>query len=302
MKNPPIKKSQLKELEELQKWFGEAISKPLPQEYEVNPLKKSKPSLEAEANGILNSKGGFSGFDRLGIYNQQYWFRLITIMQGEYSCLVHIMGLKNFNQLVIQFLGSNPPASPYLAELDLGFAQFVTEYFGAPELVGQSKLEENTRTKYLQALGFDRAFSKAIDAQAGKSVFNFSKVNGVPAVEIALSQKIVLSPHVSVLHLDYDFATYRLLCSQDESLTAEFDLIPNSSNVIIYRDRDLKLKMQLISNAARLVLQELQVPTRVVDVFERLEGRFSKHEHHDLETNLTGWFKYWIEENWLCVE
>src|SRR6185369_5281152 len=80
-------------LSDLQAWFGKAIARPLPNRYPGNPLAVSAPTLAAQAQRRLFSRGGVSGFDRLGIYNQQYWFRLITIMQQEYPSAAHLIGL-----------------------------------------------------------------------------------------------------------------------------------------------------------------------------------------------------------------
>jgi hypothetical protein len=112
-------------LAELQKWFGSSISQRLPEEYPGNPLAVSRPELQAVADAHLKGKGGLSGFSRLGIYNQQYWFRLISIMQSEYTCTVHLMGLSTFNLWVIRFLEMHPPSSPYLAQLDAAFPAFL---------------------------------------------------------------------------------------------------------------------------------------------------------------------------------
>ena len=142
-------------LEQLQAWFGCAISRPLPEAYPANPLRLGAGG-RAEAGQRLRSKGGLDGFGRLGIYNQQYWFRLISVMQSDYTCAIHLMGLRPFNEWAVRYLTAHPPASPFLAELDAGFPAFL-----------KGEYQEGDRDAVLQAVAYERALSKAFDAADG---------------------------------------------------------------------------------------------------------------------------------------
>jgi hypothetical protein len=278
--------SSRKKLVALQVWFGKAISHPLPQEYSGNPLVVSQPKLEATADTLLNSKGGLSGFSRLGIYNQQYWFRLVSIMQSEYPCTVHLLGLQGFNQWVIQFLEANPPKSPYLAELDLAFPDFMKGHYSDAD-----------KLPVLEAIAFDRAYSKAFDAPEGLTLKDAGRSD--PA-EI-MTKKLCLAPSLTPLELHHDFIGYRELCRADESLEAVFKLKPLASQLVIHRDLNLEIQAIAVSKLALVVLKEFQAPALLPEVFERLEGKLSNREQIELAQALTGWFQTWVEDGWLCL-
>ncbi len=282
---PPLSPSALSEL---QAWFGRAISQPLPREYPGNPLSVSRPDLEPEADARLNGKGGLSGFARLGVYNQQYWFRLITIMQGEYPCAVHILGLREFNQWVIRFLQAHPPASPFLANLDLDFLSFM-----------EAEYREGNREAALQSIAFDRALSKAFDAPEGMAL----SAAGITDPGALMSRKLALAPHAALLRLGYDFDAYRARCLADESLEAEIELKPLEKEVCLvhYRNEDLELRQQPVTAAALAVLQEFRTPSLLGEAFERLDGKLSAAEQSELETGLAGWFQDWVARGWLCL-
>lgn len=275
MKRPKVPKAP--SLAELQAWFGEAISRPLPMEYAGNPLAVSAPELRESGNATVRGRGGLSGFERVGIYNQQYWFRLITIMQGEYPCAVHRLGLRPFNEWVIRYLEAHPPSSPFLSRLDEAWPAFIEARYQGPD-----------RDSVVQAVAFDRAFSRAFDAPEGAAL-----------TQEGAGGLLQLAPHVSVLRLDWDFPAYRIQCLKDESLEDAIALQPGPSCLVIWRGSDLAVWQKPVSPAACKVLGELREPTTIPDAFDRLEGRLSAEEQAELETSLSQWFAIWVRASWL---
>ena len=271
------------ELADLQAWFGNGISQKLPDVYADNPLAISMPNLQPEANALLNGKGGFSGFERLGVYNQQYWFRLITIMQSGYTCAVHHMGLRPFNQWAIRYLQAHPPASPFLADLDTKFPAFMEAIY-----------REGNRESVLQAIAYDRAYSVAFDAPVGIVLAR----SGADASEVS-SRRLCLATHVSPLRLTHDFPAYRALCLPDESLEGVFELKPMETCLVVYRNADLDILEEPVCTAAWAVLMEFRAPTLLTEAFERLAGKVSPAEQSQLEAGLSAWFQDWVARDWL---
>lgn len=265
---------------ELQKWFGEAIARPLPDRYAGNPLAVSAPATGAQAAKRLWSRGGMSGFERLGVYNEQYWFRLITIMQEEYPCTVHLMGLRRFNEWAVRYLEACPPASPFLSLLDARFPAFLARRY-----------RERDRARVLQAVAYERAFSQAVDAPAGDPP--------KPGADLAKA-KLGLSPHVTPLAVDWDFAAYRALCLADESLEARIPLARARAFLVIYRDKTHRMQQAEIPRAAFRVLDALRNPATLPRVFSRLEKTLKKPEREELAAHLTAWFREWTALGWIA--
>ena len=274
----PPKTPKTPSMAELQAWFGRAISRPIPPDYAGNPLAMSAPELREKGDALVNGPGGLSGFDRVGIYNQQYWFRLITIMQGEYPCAVHLLGLRPFNQWVIRFLDAHPPASPFLSGLDQAWPAFMEESYRSAD-----------REAVIQAVAFDRAFSKAVDA-----------ADGAPITQASAGGPLQLAPHATALRLDWDFPAYRSLCLEDESLEKSIQLNPGASCLVIWRAKDMAVWQKPVPTAAFKVLAELRDPTTIPEAFERLEGSLSDEEQGDLEKNLAKWFAEWTQSGLLA--
>lgn len=272
-------------LADLQTWFGSMIGTRLPDEYPSNPLQVSDPAAEALADARLREKGGMSGFARLGVYNQQYWFRLVTVMQADYACAIHLMGLRPFNDYAIRYLQAHPPASPFLSELDKDFPDFLEVNYDGRE-----------RAAVLQAIAYERALSKAFDAGEGETL---ARAGLAPAALMA--SRLRLAPHVTALHVDWDFAEYRSRCAQDESLEAEVDPpLPQPADLVIHRDADLTVMKAPVTAAALAVL--LAFPGTLGEVFAKLEGKLAPAEQADLEAGLGSWFQAWVAEGWLCLD
>lgn len=272
-------------LAELQAWFGRMIATRLPDEYPGNPLELSDPSARAQADARLRDKGGMAGFARLGVYNQQYWFRLVTVMQADYTCAIHLMGLRPFNDYAIRYLQAHPPASPFLAELDRDFPAFLEAHYHGAD-----------RAAVLQAIAYERALSKAFDAPAGETLAGAGL-----KPEALMAARLRLAPHVTALHVDWDFSEYRSRCAADESLEAEMDPpLPRAADLVIHRDADLEVMKAPVPAAALAVLRAF--PGTLGDVFAKLEGTLSPQEQAELESGLGSWFQAWVAEGWLCLD
>jgi hypothetical protein len=273
----------------LQAWFAEAVRKPIPLDFEGNPLAAAAPGLREAGDALLRGSGGLSGFERLGVYNKQYWYRLLSVMQSDYSCAIHLMGLRTYNGWAIRYLADHPPSSPYLSRLDEGWPGYVEAHYRGAD-----------REAVVQALKFDRAFSRAFDAPEGRP----------PDPEVdPMALRLRLAPHVTVLALDWDFPAFRARCLADGSLEERIPLEPwedaesggGTRRMAVWRGRDLALWQKPVSPAAAKALGALAEPATLDEAFGRLEGDLTEGEEAELEANLAGWFGEWTRDGWIVT-
>jgi hypothetical protein len=259
------------ELADFQGWFARASSRPLLPGNATRPRGIRGASLRREAGDRLQSHNGLSGLERLEVYNRQYWFRLITCMQEDFTCAVHVMGLDVFNHWVIRFLHAHPAVSPYLADLDRKFPAYL-----------EKKYQARNRGALLEAVAYDKAFARAFEGAAG-----------TPPV----AGRVSLAPHATVLALSRDFTAYRKLCAADEALTGRFPLRTRRYRVCLYR-HDNVLYEKLLSPAEWLVLGALQKnaarPRTLAQLFRALEKE-PPRALRAVERGLPEWFRDWTE-------
>lgn len=104
-----------------------------------------------------------SAAERLGVYQRQYWMRLLRHLQEQYPLTVELCGAWGFNQWAIEFLISNPPRGCDLGTAVEGFDVFVEGLLrgdvaraeGAPAL---------PRAALLEASRWDAAFRRVFMA------------------------------------------------------------------------------------------------------------------------------------------
>jgi hypothetical protein len=267
-------------LSDFQRWFARASSRPLLPGNRTRPRGVDGPSLRREAEAHLRSRGGMSGLARLEVYNRQYWFRLITVMQEEFPCTLHVIGLDAFNAWVIRYLDAHPPASPYLADMDADFPAFLRRRFRGTD-----------RDKVIEAVLYDKAFSRAFDAPQGGAAGN------------ADGTRWTLAPHVTPLWQGWDFAAYRALCRADEALTGRFPLrrAGKSGRGTCLHRHDHTLYEKEISRAEFLLLRALEKPRTLDQVFRAAERDATARDLKMMERNVSGWFRDWTELGWLSA-
>jgi hypothetical protein len=277
-------------LRDFQRWFSRATSRPLLPGNLTRPQGVDGPSLRREAEARLNSVNGLSGLERLEVYNRQYWFRLITIMQEEYPCCLHVIGLDAFNGWVIRYLDAHPPSSPYLALMDSDFPAFLKRRFRGRD-----------RGKVLEAVSYDKAFSKAFDAPEAHLK---AGPGGAPPLQPSGGTKWVLAGHVTPLWLHWSFAAYRALCRTDETLTGRFPLRRAGRSgragygVCLHRHENA-LYEKPITRAEFLLLRALEKPRTLTRIFRAAQREATARDLTAMERNVGAWFKDWTELGWI---
>jgi hypothetical protein len=259
-----------------QAWFGEAI---------MRPLDAGPEALAEQAEARLRGTGAMPALSRLQVYHRQYWYRLITVMQTDYACTVHIMGLGSYNHWVMRYLNAHPPASPYLNDLDKAFLDFLSEHYA-----------EANRDLVLEAAAYDKAFARAFEGAAG----DIGAVSALTAAD-RMRVRLRLADHVSPLSLGHDWSAYRLSVLDDESLTLSVPSpMPGPFHRVVYRHEHTLYEKEMPALAIAL-LAALREPGNLVELFDRL-GELNDSETAELETHLTVWFADFIERGWVVAD
>lgn len=272
------------ELWEGQQWLGRMISRPLAADWnsEKSGILCPETPLASEAESFLRGQEDMAAVDRAQVYNRQYWFRLISVMQVDYACTIHVMGLRRYNPWVIRYLEKHPPGSPYLNDLDSRFESYL-----------QAEYRESDRPLVLEAVAYDRAFAKAFEGGLGRRLHP-SELGGADLAALPLR----LAPHVTCLALTYAWSEYRRSVLDDAGLERVVEPPrPENISVVIYRE-EITLYEKEVSPAACAVLQALQVPGTLPEVFERLPD-LPATAMQELESRLTEWFADFVARGWV---
>lgn len=97
-------------LRELQRAVGGAIMRPLVRW-------KMDPRAQPVADAFIKPNDRLSSFERLEIYNRQYWFRLMDCFYDDYPGLHAVLGHRKFSKLCRDYLAKYPSTSFTLRNL-----------------------------------------------------------------------------------------------------------------------------------------------------------------------------------------
>lgn len=86
---------------ELQQWICQFVRRPLGQ-LGPNHLPLYDDRTRSEIEKKILPSAHLSAADCIGIYNQQYWFRLFTLAQENFPTLVRLFGYADFNQQLVE--------------------------------------------------------------------------------------------------------------------------------------------------------------------------------------------------------
>lgn len=97
MQPPPL-------LKEIQDWFGAVLRTPLEPGNRINPRHHKK------AAAFIPPTPSLHPYERIEIYNQQYWWRLYSALQDVLPTAARLMGQRDFNRkLALPYLLAHNP-------------------------------------------------------------------------------------------------------------------------------------------------------------------------------------------------
>lgn len=119
-------------LVELQRRFGEMLRTPL--DASGSALRAAPESYDPTLIQATCSPANGAPAARLAVYNRQYWFRLLTVLQRAFPLTARLLGFWHFNQYAAKYLRLNPPHDWDIDTVGAGFAEFLRGTLRAGEL------------------------------------------------------------------------------------------------------------------------------------------------------------------------
>jgi hypothetical protein len=104
-------------LQELQRRVSAIVMQPLTRQEGMRRRALDGRSTEAESEALIKPNRVLSSFERLEIYNRQYWFRVLSSFAEDFSGLRTIVGARKFEGLMRAYLTECPSESFTLRNL-----------------------------------------------------------------------------------------------------------------------------------------------------------------------------------------
>ena len=86
-------------LAELQREMANAVMQPLTADEEMRATSTDGRDMQAVAASFIAPNSKLSSFERLEIYNRQYWFRVLGALAEDFPALRAVVGSRAFEEL-----------------------------------------------------------------------------------------------------------------------------------------------------------------------------------------------------------
>ena len=174
---------------ELQRQMSEDVRRPLAAGFAMQALREDGTPMSEVAETYIKPNERLTSFERLEIYNRQYWFRVITAVSEDFPALAAVLGAKRFDALVLAYLKETPSTSFTLRNLGASLPAWLAEH---PEFAPKTKHNlvvdvANLEWAYIES--FDRAQGAALTME------DFAGLDG--------DSVLYLQPHLQLLALRY---------------------------------------------------------------------------------------------------
>jgi hypothetical protein len=104
-------------LMEIQRTMARAVMQPLTRAERMQRKSPAGGSMNKYASRFIKPNDRLTSFERLEIYNRQYWFRVLSCMMEDFPGLRAVLGERRFEEMSKAYLVDNPSRSFTLRNL-----------------------------------------------------------------------------------------------------------------------------------------------------------------------------------------
>ncbi|HEY5812547.1 MAG TPA: DNA-binding domain-containing protein [Terrimicrobiaceae bacterium] len=281
-----------------------AIFRPLTSRWRMQSVLVDGRNVPAEVAKFIKPNDRLSSFERLEIYNRQYWFRLLDCLYDDYPGLLAVLGERRFLKCAGAYLARYPSDSFSLRDLGSRLEQFLRE-----EPHWMTPREELA----LDMVRFEWAQVVAFDALA-KTPITPDEILDTPPDKLRLA----LQPYITLLDLRYavdDFlialkkratdglrteASNAMESMPKAGLHKKRFRLPTRANICLAVHRhENRLYFKRLEPEAYAILLSLSRGVALSDAC--LEAiAVSKRPTENWVPRIQAWFQNWAALGWLC--
>jgi len=285
-------------LDHIQRSMFEAIRQPLTAEEGMRRRSRDGKSMTAVADEIIKPNDRLTSFERLEIYNRQYWFRILSALSEDFPGLRAIIGEKRFDKMAVEYLYDCPSRSFTLRNLGSRLEAWLCEH--PQHIAGHERLAlDMVRLEWAEIEAFDEAARPRLTEA------------DLPA--LGPDPKFQLQPHIRLLDLGYpvDELLIRVRSEMEESdivsnavtervhSRSKRRALPKPEEIFLAVHRaDNTVYFKRIDKEAFTILAALRDGKTLSNAVDEVD--WSGRNVEAAMGEVQKWFAYWSAQGWFC--
>ena len=175
-------------LSEMQRTMAAAVTMPLTADEAMRSHAEDGRGMDQVASSFIAPNSRLSAFERLEIYNRQYWYRVLGALAEDFPALRGLVGARRFEALSIAYLTAHPSRSFTLRNLGSKLAEWLGQH---PRFAGRR------HALAVDVARIEWAFVEAFDSgeRTPLTLDQISTLDG--------GSRLALQPHVQLLALNF---------------------------------------------------------------------------------------------------
>lgn len=255
--------SSARELKEIQAAFFQIITRPLLPNYRMK--------RDARSELLVRPSPKLQPHDRLELYAQQYWWRVLGSLEEDFPGVRLYLGAKRFERMLVRYLARNPSRSFTLRNLGRDLSSFLRR---------DSALPASVRTRASAIASVEWAQIEAFDAGS------FPHLSAETLPLVLEHHTLRLQPSVQVLRSTFDVVTF---LGKSREIRARRDasngmrgaharrvrdavrktLRPTPTTIAVYRAHG-RVRLQQLSHEEELLLTALRRGGTLEQILKRV--------------------------------
>ncbi len=282
-------------LKKVQTWFGSIISRPIDEDSRMNPISPAGQPMEIEACDYICPSPTLRPAQRIQIYNQQYWWRLLNALHESFPMVTRLFGYHDFNRLLaIPYLTKYPPDHWSLNTLGHLLSDWIN-----------SDYNESDKQLVFDAAQIDWGFNHSFCCLQKEPILQSSlPQNGDPSA--LLHKTICLQDHIYLFAMDYDLFTFRVEFLKEKPeywIDNDFPMLNKEKkyHFVLSRNTHNDIQWKEISEGEYRLLKLIQSKITIENLcqwLEKQQGPLYEEAQHKLHL----WFQEWIVCRWLAID
>jgi len=285
-------------LDHIQRAMFDAVRQPLTADENMRQRSREGKSLRSVAEEIIKPNDRLTSFERLEIYNRQYWFRILSALSEDFPGLRTIIGEHRFDKMAVEYLYDCPSRSFTLRNLGSRLESWLRQH--PQHIAGNEPIAlDMVRLEWAEIESFDEAARPRLTE------------SDLPA--LGPDPHFQLQPHIRLLDLRYPVDD---LLIKVRSELEESDIVSNAVTerthsrsrrrrlpepqpifLAVHRS-DNTVYFKRIDQEAFTILRALRDGMTVSSAVDEVD--WSGRDIEEAMADVQKWFAYWSASGWFC--